>query len=107
MDTSISSELSVSTPSSSIIIDDDGTKEFFHHSNIKDEIINSCRRRHRDEKDEIINSRPQDLPLYSHNDSIVALIEKKTRHRHRHKEDHKITDSRRMFKCILFNMLCS
>jgi len=93
----ISSELSVSTSSSSIIIDDDGTKEFFHHSNIKDEIINSRRRRrHRDETD-IINSRPQDLSLYSHshNDSIVALIEKKTRHRHRHKEDYKITESRR------------
>ena len=83
---SISSELSVSTPSSSIIIDDDGTKEFFHHSNIKDEIINSRRRRHRDEKA---------IPLYSHNDSIVALIEKKTRHRHK-REDHKIeTESRR------------
>ena len=89
------SELSVSTPSSSIIIiDDDGTKEFFHHSNIKDKIINS-RRRHRDEKDDIINSRPQDRPpLYSHNDSIVALIEKKTKktkHRHRHKEEEHTT----------------
>lgn len=89
---SISSELSVSTPSSSIIIDDDGTKEFFHHSNIKDKIINSRRRRHRDEKDDIMNSRPQDRPpLYSHNDSIVALIERKTRHRHRHKEEEHTT----------------
>ena len=97
---SISSELSVSTPSSSIIIDDDGTKEFFHHSNIKDKIINSrLRRRHRDEKDDIINSRPQDLSLYnSHNDSIVALIEKKTKHRHKRKEEEHttiVTESRR------------
>ena len=52
---------------------------------MKDEIINSRRRRrHRDEKA---------VSLYSHNDSIVALIEKKTRHRHG--EEHKIIESRR------------
>ena len=83
----ISSELSVSTPSSSIIIDDDGTKEFFHHSNIKDEIINlrRHRRRQRDEK----------AMSLSHNDSIVALIEKKTRHRHTEEPRHTTTESTR------------
>ena len=104
---SISSELSVSTPSSLIIIDDDGTKEFFHHSNIKDKIINSRRRHHRDEKDDIINSRPQDLSLYnSHNDSIVALIEKKTKHRHKRKEEEHTTietESRRRSSSVSFS----